>query len=719
MPALLILLILPILFSIAACDGENGANPSATAGAAGSGMSGSASGGDTNTVSTLSYSCMTEANSMSALGLAELRAYDRNVKTSGQQTAVDNHYFNKYYLPYLTLLAKEQKTTAKSTVSSEWFTKKNQSMYYLAEDSTYSNIYKKMAQDMYTRMLPDPDVIFEQVSKLAESNGFILDKSCGGFINKAETLYELEREATALSYVKYITDYYGESYWFYDASGDRDSYIVLSFISPRYNLFGVINDYLYDWKTIPEGAFTVEPMTDTTVTLDELRELRARSEREFCIQSIYVSLHNGGMISRDRQNELLLALMDIVQPYCETNSGRLADMLEKGTEENRYKFDKYLEYFMNRDYSQKAISRPDIPDDYFVTVEDAAVYGTCDTYIDILATDYYNTDKNEGSAGIYINCGGNEIMPAYRVKEHGSSEVMGVYYTLLMPVYYNDAVINGFFEPYTIPEKRSEYEITITPDYSSGVYSSSAPYVPLDISAEGEAEGLSPTYLFTHGLGEAAHSSSWHEREKMDISSLGYTQNPDGTWDRSIASRVEGASSTLTYDDTGLLIGGKTIYSDLSFKDVEYKTDENGNAVMSVDKLYDKDGKLIDQAITEYSGETRTTAHYETAIRDGRQNYIKTDTECRDAQGVLINRTEYNENGSPNNETIVSSREEMISGTAGDSRIKTIRTVTYVTYDENGNMTGNHTVDVPMPENEEPKHALQKYLEEHTGIRRD
>ncbi len=670
-------------------------------------------------ISNLSYSSVTEAISMTNMGLNELRAYERNATTSGQLTAVTNHYFNKFYLPYLKQLAKEQHIAKKDTVSSEWFKKQNQSMNYLPEDYTYGNIYKKMAQDMYTRMLPDPDVILEQIRTLAENNGFLFNEDYSGQLtkeNRTEKLKELKTESEALQYIEYINDWYGDCYFFQNADGSE---IALSFICPRYNQFGIINDYFYNWETIPEDAFTVEPRTDAAVTLEELAEARARFEREFYIQDICVTISNEGILSNDRQNELLLELMEILQPYCNTNSERLADILASGTEKNLYKFDQCLEYFKQQVYMKKQITRPDFLN-YFVTIQDEARYGFSDSYLDVHAFSNYDAEKKEGRVGVLISCGGNEIVPTYRVKEHGSpEEVMGVYYPLLVPVYYNDAVINGFFEPYRIPECLPEYEITITPDYTTKYYNNENPYVPIDISSENSEEGQSPTYLFMNGFGEASHSLSWHEREKLDLSALGYTKNSDGTWDRSIASRVDGATSTLTYDDTGLLIGGSTLYNDFSYKEIEYKTDENGNAIMSIDKLYDKDGKLIDQAITEYSDEMRTTAHYETTIRDGKQNYVKTDSECRDAQGMLIRRTEYNENGSPNNETIVSSREEMISGTAGDARTKSIRTVTYVTYDENGNVTGNHTVDVPMPEDEEPKHAVQKYLEEHTGIRRD
>lgn len=445
----------------------------------------------------------------------------------------------------------------------------------------------------------------------------------------------------------------------------------------------------------------------------------ARFEWELYIQDVYISIKNEGILSGDRQRELQLAVMDILQPYCYTNSERLASIAVNGTEENLHRFDRYLEYFKKQVYAKKEITRPDF-NDYFVAVQDEARYGLCDSYIDVEAYNSYDAEKGAGGAGIHISCGGNEIVPTARVKEHGSPyEVMGVYYPLLVPVYYSDAVINGFFEPYKIPDRLPEYEITVMPDYSTKYYGGDSPYVPLDVSSEGEAEGRHPTYLFTNGFGESAHALSRHEREKLDMGALGYTQNSDGTWDRSIKSRVEGATSTLTYDDTGLLLSGTTVYNDLSYKKIEYKTDENGNAIMSIDKLYDKNGTLTDQAITEYSGETRTTAHYETSIRDGKQNYIKTDTERRDAQGTLISRTEYNVNGTPNNEMIVSSREEMVIGTVGDSRTKTIRIVTYITYDENGNVTGNHTVDVPVPKNEEPEHAVKKYLEEHTGIRRD
>lgn len=145
----------------------------------------------------------------------------------------------------------------------------------------------------------------------------------------------------------------------------------------------------------------------------------------------------------------------------------------------------------------------------------------------------------------------------------------------------------------------------------------------------------------------------------------------------------------------------------------------------SVDRYYDAAGNLTAQVYVTYASDGSATekAFYSTEVRENSGGYVKLESATYDKSGNVTGWTRYNENGSPRYSKSTTSWVDESANTIGGKKTYTEYTiVTETEYDEYGNVVSENQQEFiavrDRSDYNERKNALQKYLEEKTGVTR-
>lgn len=333
--------------------------------------------------------------------------------------------------------------------------------------------------------------------------------------------------------------YMGDSYGVSGGQGSAGIYLT----SPSYNEAYKINYAIYGEKDYEKNKQTIAPHSDATVLLTELQDLREKGdEPEYYVQNIGLSVT---MPTREQAEELLREAFAIVQPY-NTEDAR-QEILQKSQDsiyvpmseehwqngkvsytyemmpfyyghEELLKFDQAILFNMQRDYTPtygpeplynvKINSKNPYSPGYYTDGWLSYFNNTCDVHVDYQINTY--KDKNSYWIGLNIRYAGPE---AYALNLRADKfdgwtwvDNYGLYYPLMVPIYYNEAAINGYFTPYVIPAKREEGSLDgVIPAFESvkPAFTEETPYVNKN---EQESEKERMNRWLSKGFGEDQHS---------------------------------------------------------------------------------------------------------------------------------------------------------------------------------------------------------------------
>lgn len=667
------------------------------------------------------------ARNYAEVGLREYRAYLRGDKENKFSGEIDARYRNNYLIPYLTALAAEQVLIAPNSVDSEWFTELNPNLPPV--DGSYGNVYKKLAQDMLPYMLPDPDVMTRQ-----------LLAAFGGSEAVSQIDKRIDPKKIKEEYDNYDPYYYEESWsrdwedfhrdfhYCYSGEGYGAGGLYFNYISPKYNERYLINSAVFGIDD-KDNRTTIAPWSNASVLITQLKDIREREgSSEFYIQEIELQVRGDSM-------EEARAAMDrafaIVQPY-NTPEGRAQILSDARNDhiwamvgqedystgtmkpvyemmpafagtERRFLFDELINYYFKKDYTPtwnptplynlNTNSKNPYSPGYMTQLVDSYFNNTCDVHVDYLIeggrtgsdedSDYYEV--------LRIRYAGPTANAMNERKYTGSgwtwADTYGIYYPLTVPIYYNEAVLNGFFTPYEIPKKVREGEIGVAPDYTEDKprYTEEAPRVSKN---EQESKESQITRWFDSGLGSDRFPARTEDREKVDwYGWKGYTHNDDGTWTRELPADGYITKHTLTYDETGLLKYAYRSYKDGGYRMSEFMLDSDGNPTLSIEKFYDKNGSLENQMINHYGGNGSfvCSRDYYYKEKDASGNYRCYQTNHYNSAGNNTGWEKYYDNGGIQFRKTTTYWEEM-----GSSAINPVITryarVDEIEYDRNGNI---------------------------------
>lgn len=680
------------------------------------------------------FSSAEQAKAIMELGLAEYRGLNNADMQFRYGTAIENRYINQYLIPYLEVLSEEQVVIDPDSIDSKWFPAANPDMAGRL-NSSYGNIYRKMAQDMLPYMLPDPDVALMQIGRLfgqADPSGQELDvldlqQDYQDYLDSYDFVHNT---LPTTDYGTFWEDflYEGDSYGFSDGKLTG----TVGFSCPRYNRQYLVNLLVFGENADEGHRQAIQPYSSATNLLSEIQYAREKggANNELYYQDIYISVTGEPAAAKQR----LYEIFKILQPYCSDSERyerfqRIQEPSPYRTllirrHENTFRFDPYLEYFKEQDYSFRAPVLYGAYEKfsgagYRVDVNDFFINGTADSFVNFSMSDSGGTD-GKTTYNLTVHVGGRDIMPTnlyrnseifYQVNKQVS---MGVFYPLLAPAYYSEAVRSGYFTPYVIPEERAEENIPIAPIYGKPKKETTlADYYGLN-----ERKNMDrATGWLTSGFGDDAHDfpPGALPREPKDLSALGYYKDADGNWNRNMQTKSPGESYVLTYDETGLLISGKRTFDGAGTIEYTYKTDVDGNPAYSIDRMYDVHGIMEEQAITQYHKDGgKTTTTYENQLRSGEVNYKKTYEAGFSSNGEVTNFVSYQNDGETPSLQITVSEFDIAGGKLGDVQTDHVQRVTTTRYDESGTVISSENEDTVLSteSQEYSKDPLRRHVEE-------
>ena len=684
------------------------------------------------------FDSVEQAENSMDLGLREFRAYKKADTGYDFTNEIEARYKNRYLIPYLEVLAKNQITVDPDSVDSDWFTEPNDSLVSKLQGS-YGNIYRKMAQDMLPYMLPDPDDI---VSEFAGAFGGSASASDKLDYAAAKAAYEEWNSPEMRRFRRgqllssdlgtYWEDYiYGGSGYSF---GSGNESVYLGFTCPNYNRRYFINLQVFG-EDDDENRTSIQPTITANNLLSEIQYVRERSPQEQDIQFIDVSIRAG---SEARCLEIAFRALRILQPYA--SYSELSERFHKMQQHWYYnvsgynepfRFDFYLDYWEKNNYSFQLLS-PDplydrvqekfpgagymtnIQDSYFNHTGEANItYSLINNGKDDNGYHYYFRITLNGPTAVFTDLYRDDMVYYSNYKPQ-----MGIFYPFLTTFYYNEAAKAGLFTPYVIPDEATEGKIDLIPQYEMPeTFTTYGDYT----AAQQSLPSKETTWL-TDGFGADQHEfpPGTPEREPMDLSKLGYKKNVNGDWVRTMVTRgVYETSRELIYDETGLLKEGRVTYDDGSNKMITYKTRADGSPSYSREQYYDKNGDMTMHSITKYSDNGRTQTYYETELRHGETDYLKTEELTWNNRNEITGVRRYYEDQTVRFQ-YTSSEYEAMSGSYGDVRHEKVRQETYTSYNPDGSIASSESEQTVLDpdEKEDAKHAVQRFLEEKTGIKR-
>ena len=684
----------------------------------------------------LVFSSEEQADPIMEYGLAEFRAYtraDANGKYAGDIYA---QYYNNYLLPYYDMLSDNQILIDPDSVKSNWFPNGSEDTK-LRIASSYGNLYRKIAQDMLPYMLPDPDELLLSIAEYCGSDASVLDRRLD--VEKMKSDYQkwLDNWDARHFYELLRTDwgtYWEDNLW----AGDKYVFndVTVGFSSPKYNRQKCVNLRVFGDEYDGDKQEAFLPYSRASALLTEIQDTRAKGD-EFYYQDFTVSIRNNSDVAYAKMWEIFKMFF----PHAtESQQREWFNAMRSGETKHvfvnsydyGFRFNKYLNYLEERDYSfvmpefgKYDGAEPRFGTEYRVDINDWYTNGTCDSYIN------FGLRSGNGGDGqivltMTIEIGGKDLRPTnlYRDSDVFYSNnyqcSYGVFYAILAPFYYNEAVKSGCFTPYVYSGELTQNPIPLTPDYQKEKEEKTLK----DVIGTGTGESVQheDSKWLQNGFGAEYHDFP-ERRDQMtppDFEKLGYKQNSDGNWVRQLPTTDIETSHTLVYDSEGVLIGGQRSYRDGTSRTYTYKTDVHNNPVASIDRYYNSANEMTDQAICRYDRQGNATRRdfYESSLRSGEVNYYRTQSIVLDADGEVADRTFYKDNKKASEYTVMTY--ENLQGSVGNPVTEYQKVVRHITYDSDGSVKNvEEEIVVTTKEKEEATHAVQNYLEKITGVKRD
>ena len=747
----LILVCLTILAALAACSSDVSSDP--TGEKTNAGVTDRATGGDADgdgdkeeqpqakkRKSNIRFYDEQQAQPLMDHGLAEVQGYLAADKNAEYTERILARYYNNYLLPYTEMLAEKQVLFEPGSVASNWWPEGTASMKENL-NSTLANAYRKLAQDMLPYMLPDPDELLVNLA-LKFGGDPNVDKKLD--ISAMKQAYETYLDNWDFVHHSLLTTDWG-TFWednLYYGEGYPLNGVYVSFTSPKYNRQMLVNVEVYGADD-EEHREAFLPLSTASNLLTEIQEARSHGS-EFYIQNI--SIGTSASSEAEAANKMW-EVFKICFPHANEDELRVRfDEVLNGETKHMFvrshdfifRFNRYMNFLNDPDYSF-VMPQADLYDGaqtrfegagYLVDINDWYTNGTCDSYMKIgINKTGYNSDSGTYSCALSIEIGGNECLPTNLYRDGDIFYAVnyqvqyGVYYPIYTPFYFSEAVNSGYFTPYVIldPQPEGEGDIPLIPEYPAAKKEKTLRDTVGDGTQEPVREKQETKWL-REGFGD---DFKFPERRKelpdADLSALGYHHNEDGTWTRDMMHGDFVKSYSLIYDEKGVLTGGIKTFTDGTMLTVDYATDINFNPVMSIDRYYDAEGKQTDVAIARYnSSDSRAyeRTFYESEVRPGEIDNFKKQSIHYDETGDVCDRTIYKDN-QPATRWYVNTIENTV-GTQGDMRTEYVKTVTTDTYAPDGSIAESKTETVITTEEKaEAGNAVQKYLEEVTGVKRD
>ena len=671
-------------------------------------------------------------------GLAEVQGYLKADKEAKYTEQILARYYNNYLLPYTEMLAEKQVVVEPGTVQSNWWPEGTESMKGNLQ-STLANAYRKMAQDMLPYMIPDPDELLNNLAREFGGNPDV-DKKLD--IAKMKQDYQDYLDNYDFVHSCLLVSDYG-TFWednlYYGDAYGVGSNVSVRFTSPKYNRQMLINCEIYGTDD-EEHREAFLPLTTTSNLLTEIQSARSHGN-EFYIQNIGITAVGDEATALDN----IWKAFKILFPHADEDELRVRfnDVRNGETKhifvrshDYAFRFNKYMNFLETPDYSfvmpqfglyDGAQTRFDGAG-YLVDINDWYTNGTCDCYMKIGVNCTGGNEEGEKVYSLTVEIGGKECLPTNLYRDGDIFYAVnyqvqyGIYYPIYTPFYYSEAVNSGYFTPYVILDEQNEGEgeLPLIPEYPPVKEEKTLRDVVGDGTQEPVKEKAETRWL-RDGFGE---EFTFPERRKelpiADLSALGYYHNEDGSWTRSLPTNEFETDHKLFYDEKGVLTGGTRTYKDGTRRTYDYATDINFNPIMSIDRYYDADGNQTNVALSRYDAHSQHTyerTFYEGDVRPGEIDYFKLQSLNYDEAGDVSSRTVYVDN-KPVTRTYVNTYENTI-GTYGDTRTEYTKIVTTDTYGPDGSIVDSHSDTVVTTEEKaEAQHAVQRYLEELTGIKR-
>ncbi|MBP5231615.1 MAG: hypothetical protein ILO68_07780, partial [Clostridia bacterium] len=510
-----------------------------------------------------------QAEPIMDLALAEFQGLMRADKQTRYSDRIYAKYYNNYLLPYLEMLSSQQTVVEPGTGPSNWFPKGTDGIRSLIQ-SSYGNMYRKIAQDMLPYMLPDPDELLKSIAACCGGSSTVVDQRLD--IDQMKQDYQKYADNwETMHYFDLLKSDWG-TYW-EDNLWAGTSYdfgnVWVGFCSPKYNRQKLVNLAVFGDKIEDDKREAFLPYSTANALLTEIQDARSKGG-EFYIQNFTVTVKGTSEIASARLRDIF----ELFFPHASEaeRSAWYAEMLSGETKhafvysvDHGFRFDKYINCYVENDYSfvmpsfgQYDGAQPRFGTEYRVDINDWYTNRTCDSYMK-LGINTTHASQEEVYMTLKVEIGGKDILPTNLYRD---ADVFyctnyqcnyGVFYPILAPFYYSEAVNSGCFTPYVISEPFAEDDIPIAPEYTAPKTEKTLADVIGD--GTGEHGPTQETKWLSDGFGNDYHDFPPRNdpTSPQDLEKLGYKQNADGNWVRTLPTKDNEVSHTLIYDGDGVL----------------------------------------------------------------------------------------------------------------------------------------------------------------------